>query len=399
MKAISNSENDEHMNVLHCFESYLNITENWLYRIIKCQRVNRFIASEKFIDGKFYLKEVMVLESPLQTIARSVFAVPGTRRILRILAASTYMNCVMFSLRNKKIDIVHSHFAQVGWRYRDLARWLGAKHVVSFYGWDYVRLATADPKWGPRLERLYAEADCFLCEGPYGAALLARNGCPKGKIRIARLGVELDRIPVFHRSKQSGTLQLLQLASFREKKGHIDTIQAFARALQQCPDMHLTLIGAGPGDVYDQVQTAICTLGIANKVTLRGGVSFDELHETMRPFHVFIHPSRHARDGDCEGGAPVVLLDAQATGMPVIATSHCDISQEVVDGISGMLCGEGDVDGLARAITKFCNMGDNEYAAYASAARRHVEQGFDVRVCAAHVEQIYRELTSNSKPS
>jgi colanic acid/amylovoran biosynthesis glycosyltransferase len=124
------------------------------------------------------------------------------------------------------------------------------------------------------------------------------------------------------------------------------------------------------------------------------GLDFLKLHDFMRDYHVFIHPSFRTSTKDCEGGAPIVLLDAQATGMPVISTLHCDIPQEVVHGSTGLLVPERDVDGLAAAITRFYEMDQLEYDGFASKARSHVVDQFDARECAARMADIYRGTQS-----
>lgn len=379
--------------VLHCFDTYLRTTENWIFRLIKYQTHTAcHIATDRFLECDFNLPDVEQLRSPLQPVLSEDSRLTRFRRIRRAISRITYPWYLRSRLRGRAINVVHSHFAQVGWQYMSLARRLNAAHVVSFYGWDFVRLATIDPSWTARLAQLYDTADCFVCEGPHAASLLTRNGCPAAKIRIFRLGVEPDQIPFFRRVKGQGCLRLLQVAAFREKKGHVDTVNAFADAIAQWPDMHLTLIGAKPGEVCDAVTRTIQSRGLGDKVSLLPGVKFNELHAVMGEHHVFIHPSRHAHDGDCEGGAPVVLLDAQATGMPVISTKHCDIPQEVIDGTTGILCAEGDVAALANAIGVFCKMGQSHYSIYADAAREHIERNFDARDCAAAMESLYREL-------
>lgn len=382
--------------VLHCLESYLRTTENWIFRLIKHQtHTRRYIASARFLRCDFSAPGLVFLRSPVQPDLDPEERPVGLRRWMRTVSVLTYMWYLRVVLRGRPVNILHSHFAHVGWRYQRLAGYLRARHVISFYGWDYVRLAAIDPAWLKRLRHLYATADCFLCEGPHGAEMLERNGCPRNKIRIARLGVEPAAIPFFRRTKPIGQLRLVQVASFREKKGHAHTVAAFADALERWPDMHLTLIGAVPGEIEDSISGVIHARGIEDKVSLLPGVGFDQLHAAMGEYHVFIHPSRHARDGDCEGGAPVVLLDAQATGMPVISTTHCDIPQEVIDGSTGILCAEGDVPGLAVAIGTFYEMGQVAYDTFSRAAREHVERNFDARDCAKNVEAIYRDLASS----
>ena len=68
--------------------------------------------------------------------------------------------------------------------------------------------------------------------------------------------------------------------------------------------------------------------------------------------HIFLSPSVTARDGDSEGGAPVSIIEAAATGMPVVASTHADIPEVVVDGESALLSPERDVDALAQNLER-----------------------------------------------
>ncbi len=95
---------------------------------------------------------------------------------------------------------------------------------------------------------------------------------------------------------------------------------------------------------------------------------------------------------DCEGGAPIVLLDAQATGMPTISTNHCDIPDEVIHGNTGLLCKERDSSSIAQAIKTFYKMNQKEYNRYAKNARKHIEESYDIRKNAIKVMDIYNEI-------
>jgi colanic acid/amylovoran biosynthesis glycosyltransferase len=385
------------VSVLHSTATYLRNTENWVFRLTKYQlHTLRYVASPRFLRCTFYASDIEYLRSPLQPDLVEGIQPNFFRKIARLISRVTYPWYLRWALRKRHIDILHSHFAPVGWEFQKVAERLGALHFVSFYGWDYVRLATVDPIWTQRLRQLFATADCFICEGPHGADLLANQGCARDKIRIAKLGVEIEKIPTFYRSKTPGRLRLVQIASFREKKGHLETVRAFAAALAACPNMDLTLFGASPGKIQDSIMAIVHTHGIESKVRLLPGLPFDQLHDRLREFQVFIHASRHAHDGDCEGGAPIVLLDAQATGMPIISTTHCDIPGEVIDGETGILCPEGDHLALVMAIEKFYNMDQEHYAAFSRAARAHVERNFDARACASHMERIYEGIVKMS---
>jgi colanic acid/amylovoran biosynthesis glycosyltransferase len=191
----------------------------------------------------------------------------------------------------------------------------------------------------------------------------------------------------------------VQVASIREKKGHIDTVRAFLHARSQCPGLHLTLVGTDPEGRRAELQRLIDAAGAAADVSFQERVEFADLHALLAEHDVFIHPSCVAADGDCEGGAPVVLLDAQAVGLPVIATRHCDIPREVIDGVTGLLSAEHDWSSLARTIVRFYSMADEEFQTFSAAARAHVVAEFDSRRVSARLREVYGEILAAATPA
>lgn len=376
--------------VLHCFGTYLPVTENWAYRLIQnLPDHEQLVAAGKFIDCEFYSLKTKYLRRPL---SRRSPAPVGLRRLWRYLDSfliQLYPLWLMWRLRRYRIEVVHCHFADTGWHYRKLARHLNASLVVSFYGRDYEYLPTIQPEWRPRIRQLLKEADALVCEGPHGSRILESMGCDRSKIHICRLGIEPEAISYKKRIKVSEELRLLQVASFREKKGQVDTIRAFARALPTCPNATLTLVGSGADKVAAEIHSAIAAEGVGSQVRILDQIDFSHLHDFMQNYHVFIHPSVHTPLNDCEGGAPVVLLDAQATGMPVISTWHCDIPEEVIHGHTGLLSKEHDVEGLRQAIEKFYLMDQEEFQNFSQKARDHVMRNFDARASGRALAAIY----------
>ena len=187
-------------------------------------------------------------------------------------------------------------------------------------------------------------------------------------------------------------MKLLQIARLTQKKGHIYTLEAFARALETCPNMALTIVGSDFTKMKNFLTQYSKEHGIDRKVTFLDAIDFNMLYAFMKDYQVFIHPSCHTEAHDSEGGAPVVFLDAQATGMPIISTTHCDIPEEVIDGETGILTKEKDVDGIAQAIKFFYEMDFNEYENFSMNARRYMENNYDIRKTAVQIENIYRSL-------
>ncbi|CAH2030485.1 glycosyltransferase family 4 protein [Trichlorobacter ammonificans] len=384
------------MRVLHSFHTYLKTTENWCYNLIaNLPDTECVIASKRFEKCNFYNPRFTYLEFPLRP------AEPATGGWLE----KRYNKFVRSMLRHwypayvgrhaGQVDLLHSHFSFVGWEYRKLARQLGVPHVVSFYGFDYEWLPHNEPKWVARYAAMFDEVDLFLCEGNHGMKILQTLGCPEHKLRTARLGVETGRIPFVRRRKSPGELKLVQVASLTPKKGHSFTVRAFLAALSSCPGMTLTLVGGDAEGLKAELLRIIPGELLNTHITFIDRIDFSELHAFMENYHVFIHPSCYSDDRDCEGGAPVVLLDAQATGMPVIATNHCDIPEEVIDGTTGLLSDEKDVASLAASIERFYFMGQEEFATFADNARSHVETQYDVTHNARLVRTIYDELVEH----
>ena len=191
-------------------------------------------------------------------------------------------------------------------------------------------------------------------------------------------------------------MRLLQAATIVAKKGHLDTLEAFHLALPDCPGLTLTLVGEKVDKtIVGAMRDFIKNHALQDRVEWLDFVDTRHFQSFMSKFDVFIHPSCHTADRDCEGGAPIVLLDAAASGLPVIATSHCDIPAEVLHGTTGLLAPERDVETLAAHIRRFYVMENPEYAAFCQQSRQHVEHQFDVKKTGESLREVYDTLKMN----
>jgi colanic acid/amylovoran biosynthesis glycosyltransferase len=309
---------------------------------------------------------------------------------VRLLLDPIWRRFIIFQIPNA--DILHAHFSFVGWQYLWLSRMTTIPMVISFYGFDYEYLPNARPVWVKRYRQLFEKASLFLAEGNAGRNKLIQMGCPADKVKVVHLGVQVSDIPYYERKKKHNELKLVQIATFSEKKGYEVTIKAFIRAFNRCPNMTLTLVGKDPHGMRGPLQQLINEAGLDRYVEFVDGIELSQLYSFLNNYHAFIHPSRYGTNRDSEGGAPVVLLDAQATGMPVLSTFHCDIPDEVINGVTGILVNENDVYGLADAIETFYTMEEPVYHTYCKNARNHVEQNYEVIKCAEGLKKVYENL-------
>jgi colanic acid/amylovoran biosynthesis glycosyltransferase len=385
---------DRTLRVLHAFNKYLAPSENWAYNLMRnTPNTKCIVAARQLLTTNFFDPETLYIPFPLSGPVPN----PGNSTGLRIYnhfqqRLSRYYPWVLARMVND-VDIIHAHFGTVGYFYRDLRKLLDRPLAVSYYGVDYEYTPYVNPAWGQKYRELFDTADCFICEGTHGASVLERIGCPTAKIALNRLGVQVEDIPVHKRIKKPGELRLVQIASITDKKGQVDTLEAFIAAHAKCPNITLTFVG-GPRRPRDEDTIALLRrraleAGVSERVTLLPRIDYSRLYEFLRGFHVFIHPSTYTLDRDCEGGAPVVLLDAQATGMPVIATTHCDIPEEVRDGLTGFLAPERDVTALAKHIETFYGMDTETYLSFSDRARQHIAQNYAANKNGATLRSLY----------
>jgi len=132
------------------------------------------------------------------------------------------------------------------------------------------------------------------------------------------------------------------------KKAPILAIRAFLLAVKSGVDMRLTLIGTGP--LESAVREYVSQHDHEGRVRLLGAQPHAKVIQAMGGADVFLqHSVTDAVTGDQEG-APVAILEAMASGLPVVATSHSGIPYLVEHGRTGLLSEEGNIAAMARSL-------------------------------------------------
>jgi len=387
------------MRVLQLFDWYLPSTLSWVSRLMAhLQEVELTVAAPWIVKNQFYLPQLRYLQFPVQIPGLLEPASEWQYPVLqRLIARSqrflpSYRWWLESRLRRRPPDILHAHFGPTGCLYLPLAQKLGRPLVVTFYGFDYEKLLNHRPVFRRKYRQLFDGAARVIAASPTGCRALEALGCPPDKLAIVRPSPDLTRFPFFQKIKPCGRLNLVQVATVTGKKGHLTTLDAFRRALQRCPNLNLTLAGEkqDPGLVR-RLEQFIRQHRLESRVRWLGPLDHACMAAFLAQFDAFIHPSCRTADGDHEA-TPVVLLEAQAVGLPVLATRHFDLADEVQHGHTGLLVEENDAAGLAADIEEFYSMEKEEFARFQKNARRWVEQNFTVQASARDLETIYREL-------
>jgi colanic acid/amylovoran biosynthesis glycosyltransferase len=376
----------------HVTKRYFSLSENWIHTQLKyLNEWTPLVLTQhtKNRDSVDWWPDTYARVEDLPFLIRKLDG--GVRRILGF-NPSRYLWA-----RRHDARIIHAHFGPVGYHSLALARVLNVPLVTTFYGYDASQLLQREPEWHERYPHLFEEGDLFLAEGPHMARQLKSLGCPPEKIRVHRLGIETDLYPYRPRRRgEKEPFRVLMVGRFVKKKGMCDGVRAFVEFLERGGEGKLTIIG--DAREYESSQATkrrlyrtVDEFGVQEHVDFRGLVPKSELREAYYNHHIFLAPSRTGSRGDNEGGAPVTIIEAQASGMPVVATRHCDIPNVVQEGESGLLAEERDVEELGKHLELLADSTDR-LGEMGRQGHRYITENHDARMQGEELDRLYDDI-------
>lgn len=293
-------------------------------------------------------------------------------------------------LRERHAAVLHIYFGNSGVELLPLLRSPSrpCPAVVSFHGAD-AGVDLDKPAWREAMKEVFDRAEAILARSEALAADLRALGCPPEKLTVQRAGIPLDDWPVTQRSApQDGAWRFVQSGRLIEKKGYDTTLKAFARFREVHPQARLVILGEGP--LMEPLRRLAADLDVNRFVTFAGFVEQGRVRSEYGWSHAFLHPSRTAGDGNREG-IPNAILEAMATGLPILSTSHGGIPEAVEDGVEGFLADENDWEAFAVAMHDLA-ASEKTWKAMGAAARAKIEARFERSQQIAELEGIYRGL-------
>jgi colanic acid/amylovoran/stewartan biosynthesis glycosyltransferase WcaL/AmsK/CpsK len=366
--------------VLHLVETFLGRSEIFIYNCVASHVAWDAVVLCKFTDNEkeFPAKRRLVLPAPTTKRDPAWWL---NETVMKFTGRSLWHRRVEKALRDVKPSLIHAHFGQMGYLILPVKRRLGIPLVTSFYGYD-MSVLPRRPGWSARLAQLFREGDLFLVEGAFMKQRLIELGAPADKVRVQRIGIHVDRYPAWH-PKQSEIPVVLFVGRFTEKKGLLAALQAVGVVLRRGQSLRFKIIG--DGDQRQDMQRYVAENKLTECVEFLGMQPHAQVIQELHRAHVFIHPSRTASNGDTEGGAPTILLEAQAVGVPIVTTRHADIPNVVRAGNGIFLSDE----------TNAAELAENLYQALHSSEgcdQSFVRQHHNVAKEVLNLEECYGQL-------
>jgi colanic acid/amylovoran biosynthesis glycosyltransferase len=292
---------------------------------------------------------------------------------------------LLAALHTAKARVLHIYFGHIGVHLLPLLEISDLPVVVSFHGAD-AQVGLDQPAHRAATRRMLTLATLLLVRSQSLAARLVELGADPAKIRLHRTGIPLDDIPFAPRETPAdGAWRCVQACRLIAKKGLATSLRAFAEFAQTFPRSTFTIAGEGP--LLPDLRRLADELRIADRVTFPGFLPQEKLRELYSASHLFLHPSELGPDGDQEG-VPNSLLEAMASGLPILATRHGGLPEAVDDGTTGLLVAERDPTGLAHAMLTLA-ADRNRTRAMSAAASASVRAHFDLSHQAAILADCY----------
>jgi colanic acid/amylovoran biosynthesis glycosyltransferase len=281
------------------------------------------------------------------------------------------------------VDHVHAHYAT----YPALTAWLTWRLTEIGYSFTaHAHDLFVDQTF---LATKVRDARFVVAVSEFNRGFLSGyGGESETPVHVVHCGIDPGEFP--YRPRQpppSGPVTALCVASLQEYKGHTVLLEALAAGGEELRRVTLELVGDGP--LRGGLEASSRTLGLADRVRFRGSLSERGVHDALERADLYVLPSVVAADGQMDG-LPVALMEALASGLPVIATRLSGIP-EIVNGTTGLLAEPADPASLAAALHTALA---GDAGVDQDAGRALVESEFDVRHSAAQLARLFHATVS-----
>jgi len=320
-----------------------------IYRQVTALRnVDTFVITKFRENGDRYpFPDLELLERPRTNFIRRGFSKYVTQAPALIYRGEFEITRRVLLRRDP--DLMHVYFGNTGVHLLPLIERWDRPCVVSFHGMDVQRRET-ERGYEANLQKLLRLVPLVLVRSRSIAERLIELDCDPDKIRLNRTGIPLEEFPYTERKfPVDGKWTLVQACRLVRKKGLPTALRAFARFAESFPKSRFVIAGEGP--LRQELEELVGRLDLKSAVIFAGFLNQSELRDLFETAHVFVHPSELPPDSNQEG-VPNSMLEAMASGLPVVATLHGGIPEAVTDGLNGFLVPERNHEMLANSLCK-----------------------------------------------
>lgn len=410
-----------HERVIYILRSWPRLSQTFVvHEVLAAERRGIEIAVYSLIRSRepIVQRQVGEVRAPVRYLEDQL-AQPWQRRLrlhLSVLSTnpSGYLRVLLFSLRNPGLSSgygeastlrcfafavrvaagvvamrlagqravrVHAHFAHdpalVGMLVSKLT---GVPFSFTAHARDLVQI----PHWSLAARTAAATAVVTCCEENAGYIRTAVPEDRRPPVLVIRHGVDLDRIRPTVRDPGVMVPRLVSVGRLVEKKGYLDLLHALAEVQTRGHPFRCDIYGDGP--MSGQLHALRDQLCLGERVRFLGARNNDGIILALLEADAFVLTPRLAPDGDRDG-IPNVLVEAMASGLPVVTTSAGGVAELVRNERDGLVCDPGDVAEIAASLVRLLSDAALR-SRLGAAARATVEAEYDIEAAADRLAQV-----------
>ncbi len=294
------------------------------------------------------------------------------------------------AFRQHRAAAVLAEYGTTGVLTIEACRRVGIPLIVHFHGFDASVRSVLEANSETYPAMLHEAAAVIAVSRPMRDRLISLGAPPE---RIWQIPYGVDCRSFTGGCPESAPPIFLAVGRFVEKKAPQLTIRAFAEAHRAHPEARLRMVGEGP--LLKECRELVQALEIEDAVVFLGMQSHAAVQEEMRQARCFVQHSIEAASGDCEG-TPVGILEAGASGLPVISTRHAGIPEVVIDGETGLLVEERDIRGMSEHMIRLIQEPERA-GQLGRAARQRIETHFTIEQSLGQLSEVINACVTHFK--
>ncbi|WP_410813849.1 glycosyltransferase family 4 protein [Micromonospora sp. 067-2] len=299
----------------------------------------------------------------------------------------TEMTATVLRLHAERpFDVLHAQYAYPnGLAVLRAARAAGLPAVVSVQGGDGHWVGTCCDTHRDLVRAVFRHAPALLIGSPsFAAEVSARHGIDPSRFTVVPGATDAERFaPARPLGRIGEPVVLLYHGRVDARKGVLDLLDAVAGLRAQGVPVRLVISGIGPD--LELTAARVAELGLAADVDLLGMVGYDRAHEVYAGADIFVSPT-YAE------GFSNTILEAMATGLPVVSTDVVGVRDCVRPEENGLLVPAGNAEALGRAVRRLID-DPALRRRLAVQARRDVEERWSWPVVAGQITDVYQGLS------
>ena len=375
------------MHILHVYKDYFPVLGG-IENHIKWQAEG--------MQARGHRVHVLVTNTARRTLRQRIQGVPVTKTGRQFNVSSAPVSLGLFqelARLGQDADIVHLH---APYPPGELAQLLvrAGRHTVITYHSDIVKQATLLRFYAPFLHRILDRAHAILVSNPrypQGSPFLRPR---QDKIRVVHFGIDPTRFqPTEASLRRAQELRRrfgpAPLALFVGRLRYYKGVDVLIQALALTPEVQGVIVGTGP--MEGAARALVHQLGLAERVYFAGHVADADLPAFYQAGDLFVLPSIHRSES-----LGIVLLEAMASGLPVISTElGTGTSYVNQNNVTGLVVPPRDPAALAQALRRLARHPEQR-AALGQAARQRIQEAFSLEQMLDQTERVYREILGES---